>query len=139
MFWTCSGYVVDLHILQLQWLRTLWSISQERDLSQIWNLHKHSKDINFHYRANSVKINDQIWYKPYIWFNLFIVLIRVKQVFSKILNNFTSVSTTIPKFRENWWSNSKKKPGQREQLIDPISQNQSSFPRESNLISLIDF
>ena len=125
MFWTCSGYVVDLHILQLQWLRTLWSISQERDLSQIWNLHKHSKDINFHYRANSVKINDQIWYKPYIWFNLFIVLIRVKQVFSKILNNFTSVSTTIPKFRENWWSNSKKKPGQREQLIDPISDNNS--------------
>ena len=54
-----------------------------------------------------------------------IYLFQFKQnkFFPKNMCNFTSVSMTIPNFRENWWSNLKKKPGQRERLIDPISEN----------------
>ena len=57
--------------------------------------------------------------------------------FQKITHSFTSVSTSLPKFRENWWSNSKKKPAQREWLADPISENQSGYCWGSNLISSI--
>ena len=31
---SCSGELVDLKILQSDWLRTFWPISQEQDLSQ---------------------------------------------------------------------------------------------------------
>ena len=35
---TCSGDMVDNKILQSDWLRTFWSISQEQKRSQLWNL-----------------------------------------------------------------------------------------------------
>ena len=36
----CSGKMVDLNILQTEWLRAFWLISQEQDLSQIEDLWK---------------------------------------------------------------------------------------------------
>ena len=33
----CSRNIVDFIILQSDWLRIFWTISQEQKLSQIWN------------------------------------------------------------------------------------------------------
>ena len=33
----CSGDIVSLKILQSDWLRVLWPISQEADFSQVWD------------------------------------------------------------------------------------------------------
>ena len=42
--------------------RTFWPISQEHKFSQIWDLCRDTgNNINFHYRTNPVKINDQIF------------------------------------------------------------------------------
>ena len=58
----CSGEILDLKILQSDWLRAFWPISQEQDFSQIWDLCRNiANNINFHYRTTSVKINDQIF------------------------------------------------------------------------------
>ena len=41
---------------------TFWPTSQEQKFSQIWGLCSNTaSNINFHYRTNSVKINDQIF------------------------------------------------------------------------------
>ena len=59
----CSGDIVDLKILQSDWLRAVWQISQEPDFSHIYEfcnnfaIFKHYK---FLYRINSEKINHQI-------------------------------------------------------------------------------
>ena len=50
----CSGDIVDLKILQCNWLKTFWPISQEQEFSQIWDLCRNTTNINFHYRSNSV-------------------------------------------------------------------------------------
>ena len=58
----CSGDIVDFKILQFDWLRIFWPISQEQKFSQIWFLCKNTaNNISFHYRVNSVKINQQIF------------------------------------------------------------------------------
>ena len=47
--------------MQSDWLKLFWPISQEQTFSQIWGLCRNTaNNINFHYRSNSVKINDQI-------------------------------------------------------------------------------
>ena len=47
--------------MQSDWLKLFWPISQEQTFSQIWGLCGNTaNNINFHYRSNSVKINDQI-------------------------------------------------------------------------------
>ena len=54
-----SRDIVDLKILQSDWQRAFWSISQEPDFSQVWDLRKNRiNNINFFYRLNSEKIND---------------------------------------------------------------------------------
>ena len=67
--WICSGEMEDLKILQCDWLRASFPMSEKKDFPQIWNLFRNTaNDINFHYRKNSVKINDQIFLqiqKPY--------------------------------------------------------------------------
>ena len=54
-----SGEKFDLKILQSDWLRAFWPIPQKQ------NFPKYGicvgNNINFHYRTNSVKINDQIF------------------------------------------------------------------------------
>ena len=48
--------------MQCDWLRTFWFISQELEFSQIWDLGRNTaNNLNFHYRKNSVKINDKIF------------------------------------------------------------------------------
>ena len=44
------------------WLRTFWSIFLEQKFSQILHLHRIiTNNIDFHYRTNVVKMNDQIF------------------------------------------------------------------------------
>ena len=58
LFWRNS----DLKILQSDSLRPFPLTSQEQDFSQIQDLWMNStNNANFHYRTNSVKINDQIF------------------------------------------------------------------------------
>ena len=48
----------DLKILQSDWSRTFWSISQESDFCGIWDLSwNKANNINFRYRPNARKIN----------------------------------------------------------------------------------
>ena len=48
----------DLKVLQSDWPRVFWAISQEPELFQIWDLSKHAViNINCHYRPNWEKIN----------------------------------------------------------------------------------
>ena len=58
----CSGEILDLKILQSDWLRAFWPISQEKvfQKSRI-SAETQQNTENFHYRTNSVKINDQIF------------------------------------------------------------------------------
>ena len=51
-----SGDMLDLKILQAEWLKEFWAISQEQYFSQKEDLRS---NINFDYRTNSGKINDQ--------------------------------------------------------------------------------
>ena len=34
----CSGNIIDIKILQSDWLRALWPLSQEQDFSQMYDL-----------------------------------------------------------------------------------------------------
>ena len=58
-------------ILQSDWLKTFLPISKEQTFSQMWDLCRNTaNNINFHYRTNTVKINDQFFTKskkPYFW------------------------------------------------------------------------
>ena len=67
----CSGEIIDLKILQSDWLRVFWPISQDQDLSQIWDLgRKTINNVHFHFRTtNSVKINNQIFLQ--VWKTFF--------------------------------------------------------------------
>ena len=48
--------------MQSDWLRTFWPISQETEFFQKSDLCRNTaNNINFHYRANSLKINDKIF------------------------------------------------------------------------------
>ena len=66
-----SGEIIDLKILQSDWLRPFWSLSQKQDFLKIWDLCKNKpNNINFHYRTYySPKIKDQIvkFKKPCFW------------------------------------------------------------------------
>ena len=54
--------MLDLKIPQSEWLRAFWPISQKHYFFQIEDLYRNTaNNINFHYRANSGKINDQIF------------------------------------------------------------------------------
>ena len=59
----CSREIVDLKVLQSDWLRAFWPKSQEEDFSQyrICAGRNTANNINFHYRTNTVKINKQIF------------------------------------------------------------------------------
>ena len=55
-----SGEIVDLKILQSDWLREFWLIYLEQNFPQIYDLNS-ANDIRFHYRTTLVEINDQIF------------------------------------------------------------------------------
>ena len=55
----CSRKIVDLKIMQSDWPRAFWIISQEPDFTQVWDLCKNTaNNINLLYRPNSEKINN---------------------------------------------------------------------------------
>ena len=56
---TCSGEIADLTILQSDWLNVFWPLSKEQDFSQ-YRICAGAQQIikMFHFRTNSVKIND---------------------------------------------------------------------------------
>ena len=59
------------NILQPDWPRPFWTISQEQKFPKIWDLCRNTvNNINFHYRRNSVKISNQFfnkYKKPCFW------------------------------------------------------------------------
>ena len=58
-----SGEMLDLKILQSEWLRAFWPISHEKHFSHIDDLYRNTaNNVCFHYRTTSGKI---IWQK--IW------------------------------------------------------------------------
>ena len=51
--------IVNLKILQSDWLRAFWPLSQEPEFSQVWDFCKNTTNIvKFLYRPNPEKIND---------------------------------------------------------------------------------
>ena len=114
-----SGDMVDLKILQSDWLRIIWSISQEPNVSQIF-VQNSANNINLNYRTNSVKINDQIFQK--IQKTLFSPIFcpssqclgqkKFSRKSSSVKLNFVYLSSTMPKFRKT--NDSKKMPRQME-------------------------
>ena len=55
----CSRDRVDVNILQSDWPRAFWPITQETHFSQVQDLSKNiANNINFLYGPNSEKIND---------------------------------------------------------------------------------
>ena len=55
-----SGEIVDLKILQSDWLREFWPIYLEQNLSEIYDLNS-ANDISLHYRTTLVEMNYQIF------------------------------------------------------------------------------
>ena len=54
----CSRDIVNLKILQSDWSRAFWPISQEQDFSQVWDLSKNTaNNIKFVYITYSEKNN----------------------------------------------------------------------------------
>ena len=105
------------------WLRTFRSISQEADFSQIWDLCRNAaNNINFHYRTNSVTINDKIsqYIKKIPVFGPFLAhfpnFLSKKKIFWKIrlprttsygflasCQNLEKTNDTIPRKRLDRW------------------------------------
>ena len=55
----CLFHCFVLQVLQSDWPRRFWLISQETDFPKIWNLCKNMpNNINFHWRPNSGQNND---------------------------------------------------------------------------------
>ena len=47
--WIRSGDIVDIKMVQSDWLRAFWLISQKLDLSQIWDFQRNTaSSITFH-------------------------------------------------------------------------------------------
>ena len=53
-----SRDIVNLKMLQSDWLRAFWGISQKPKFSQAWDLCKNTANIKLLYRPNSEKITD---------------------------------------------------------------------------------
>ena len=107
----CFGEKVHLKILQSDWLTAFWPLSQEQDFSQIYDLCMNTaNNKNFHYRTNSVKTNEQFFFK--IQKTLFLVHFPKFFFFfwgggggvpknQVVMHNFIRVSGIMPKFQRN--------------------------------------
>ena len=120
---TCkkSSYYINL-FRRYGWLKnpSIWlaentlAISQKPKFCQIWDLCRNTaNNINFHYRTNSVKINDKNF--PWIqktlssvhFWSIFPILFGFFWVFfffeksGVATHNFRWISSTMPKFRKN--------------------------------------
>ena len=104
----CSWDIVDLKILQSDWPRGFWPVSQELDFFQVWNLHRNpANNIHLDYRPNSKKLITKfsnILKKPY--FLAHFPIFGAKIFFPKN----TALSCTTQQgliSRKKWWPNSK--------------------------------
>ena len=62
LWFALETWLIKNKILQSDWLRTFWPISQEQKFPRIWDLCRNTaNNINFHYWKNSVEVNDQIF------------------------------------------------------------------------------
>ena len=58
----CSGEMLDLKILQLEWLRAFCPIFLEQNFSQTEDLYRNTvNNTNFHYKTDAEKINEEIF------------------------------------------------------------------------------
>ena len=93
-------------------MKALWPISQEPDLSQIWDLRRNTaNNINFHYWTNFEKMNDQIFQK----FNKLALFCRFSPIWGIWLCHtqlYVGFWYYAKNFLKNYWSNSKKTSGQ---------------------------
>ena len=104
-------------MLQSEWLRTFWPISQEPEFSQICDLCRNkANNINFHYKTNSAKINDKIFqyikktpflaHFPNFWGKNFFLenpaLSRKTSWVSSIMTKFRK--KLMIQFQENAWT-----------------------------------
>ena len=107
-----SGEILDLKVLQSDWLRAFWSICLEH-FSQIEDLYKNTVNtINFNSEQVLGKLMTQFlfkfkrtYFRPI--FCPFPLFFGAKNVCQKILHA-QRFSSTMPKFRETLRSNSKK-------------------------------
>ena len=109
-----SRDIADLKILEYDWLRAFWRISQQPNFSQIWYLSKNTA-INFLYRPNSEKkwLNFSINLKNST-FGTFLGQFFFKNSRS-VTHNSTWTSNTMLRFKEKLMSQSHKNFGMEEQ------------------------
>ena len=108
----CFGEVINLKMLQSDWLRAFWSNLQKK-ISQIWDLFWNTKNnIKIHYRTNSVKSIEK---RPYFWpiSPNFGGKKSFSKISSSIMHNFIRVSSSMSKFKKKR-SNSKEATTQME-------------------------
>ena len=94
--------MVDRKILQSDWLRTLWPISQEKIFfPNIGFVQEHSKKVFIDDQIFSINLKNSV-------FGLFLVHFPNfwgKKIFSgkscSVTHNFIWVSSTMPKYRKN--------------------------------------
>ena len=64
VFSICFGEIVHSKIIQSDWLRGFWPISQKQRFSQILDLCRNTaNNKHFHYWTNSMKINTKFFFK----------------------------------------------------------------------------
>ena len=104
----CSGEMVVLKILQSEWLRAFWSLSQEQDLSQIEDLCRNTaNDTNFH--CNKI----QGISKNHLFANFWAIFAITWA--KKYSHKIWLCQTQLDKFLEQCWSSEKPN--------DPIPRN----------------
>ena len=96
------GEIFHLKILQSDWLRGFWPISQEQDLFQIKDL-----SMNIANNKNFQKLMTKFFFKftKNLIFDLFLAHfpnfgVKVVPKNRAVMHNFIRISGTMPKFRE---------------------------------------
>ena len=108
----CSGDIFDSNILQSDWPRAFWPISQEPDFPQIWDLCRNIAN-NFIIDQIQEKLTIKFFNKLrkiYSW-PIFPVLVgkksppppppKKKKTFGSLTHIFIWVSYTMPQYRQN--------------------------------------
>ena len=73
--------MTDWKILQSDWLRTFWPISRTKTFPSMDLCRAKANNINFHYRPNSVKINNKIL----AYFGPIFPILKTKKIFQENL------------------------------------------------------
>ena len=97
-----SSDIFNLKILQSDWPRAFWPISQKSNFFQIWNLNRNTaNNINFHYRSNSQNITNKISQK--IKTHIFGRFLGARLFHNiRLCYKQLRVSKNMPQFRKNY-------------------------------------